>query len=161
MLAVAGSALALNIWLLWRQRPIGILAGGTLLGLSIGAMHYAGVMAMRLPGTLHFDPTLVVVSLVASVGFAMLALVRSTAAGSIWHRVEVILWLTLGICGLHFTGMAALTVELGDLEASDEVVLGSAGLGIGVGAVSLGLLLAGHDRHDDGATPVAAGRCSN
>lgn len=74
LLVVAGSLIALLLWLYSRSRPLGIVFGGTLLGLSVSAMHYCGVMAMRLPGTLHLDKGEVVASIVVSVTLASLAL---------------------------------------------------------------------------------------
>lgn len=48
----------------------------------------------------------------------------------------------MGICSLHFTGMAALTITPGGAVVEDGLLLGSSTLAVTVGLVSLILLLA-------------------
>ena len=90
-----------------RWRPV---AGGALLGGGIGLMHYVGMQALIVPGTLHWDMTLVAGSLATGVAITSAAIVlfhRWAHRRAIWVCAGL---LTLGICGLHFTGMAALAI---------------------------------------------------
>ena len=85
-------------------------AGGVVIGAGIGLMHYTGMQALIVPGTLHWDVTLVVVSMAIGV-------ILASTATIVFHR-----WsgrqalcssaglLTLGIFGLHFTAMGAMTI---------------------------------------------------
>ena len=121
----------------------GFVLGGTLLGLSVSAMHYLGVAAMRVSGSLVFDETEVVASVIVSVGFSILALGRAGRLETLARRFEVASWLSVAICGLHFTGMAAVAVKPGmAMDAAGEVVLGSTSLAIAVGSVSVVILIA-------------------
>ncbi len=141
--AIVGTLMALSVWLFLPPGPISIVAGGTLLGLSVSAMHYCGVMAMRLPGALRFDHDQVIASIVVSIAFAILALHRSGTLSSPWRRAEAVGWLALSICGLHFTAMSALSIELGPPINANDAVLGSQTLAVTVGSVSLAILLIG------------------
>ena len=143
--AVVASAGALAALLVWKG-PLGRLArvymGGTVLGLAIAGMHYIGVTAMSFSGFLLFDSTYVIASVAISVVFSVLALARASDLRMLWRRFEVAGWLALAICGLHFTGMTALTVAPGSVEAAGRTVLGTTTLAIVVGSVSLAILIA-------------------
>jgi diguanylate cyclase (GGDEF)-like protein/PAS domain S-box-containing protein len=93
------------------------ILGGLVIGAGIGAMHYTGMSALHLPGELVYDPGLTIASVVIGMGLGGLA----TAVGFVRHsslrRVTAALLLTLAICGLHFTGMAAAHI-LPDPEAA-------------------------------------------
>jgi len=141
LVAVVGSLIALLVWLFCPSRPVGVVAGGTLLGASVSAMHYCGVMAMHTPGRLQFDPDEVVASIAVAVAFSILALSRSESLASFRRRAEVTGYLVLAICGLHFTAMAALNIELGQSGDYDGIVLGSGALAVAVGSVSLAILI--------------------
>ena len=141
VLAIVGTLLAFLVWRLLRFNLLGGLLGGGILGISVISMHYIGIAAMRLPGTLSFDAAGVVASVIISTGFGVLALARCRILTSFWKRVEVSGWLALCICGAHFTGMSALTVTLGHPVSWEGTVVGSRSLGLAVGSVSLAILL--------------------
>ena len=78
--------------------------------LGIGLMHFTGMRALIVPGTLHWDPALVVASLVIGVVFAsaaMIAFHRLSGRRALWIAAGLF---TLAICGLHFTAMGAVTI---------------------------------------------------
>ena len=104
-LATCGFALAAggNRWL------VGL--GGVVVGIAIGSMHYVGMDALIVPGTLLWDARLVAASWVMGVAIA-------AAAMLVFHLkpgISAILisggLLTLAICTLHFTAMGAVTIE--------------------------------------------------
>ncbi|MFC0406692.1 bifunctional diguanylate cyclase/phosphodiesterase [Roseomonas elaeocarpi] len=122
LVAATGAALAF----LFGQPPghaVGrrALTGGTVLGLTVGAMHYMGMSAIRLSGTIEFAPLYVVTSVLGGGILAVLALLcrlnqrqgRLAAAGL----------LAASILCLHFTGMAGTTIL-----PSAGVVVASGGL---------------------------------
>ena len=143
IVVATGGALAAMIV---RQASIPRLAsvslGGLLLGLAMSGMHYVGVAAMSFSGFLLFDRGYVAASFVVSVGLSTIALGRATDLTTMARRFEVCFWLTLAICGLHFTGMTAITIAPGTAEAVEGAVLGTATLAIAVGSVSLIILIA-------------------
>lgn len=83
--------------------------GGAVLGVAIGSMHFVGMAAIRLPGRISWDGLFVALSFVVGIGLAVLALHfhRKSPKHILWLPA---LLLTLAICGLHFTAMAAASV---------------------------------------------------
>lgn len=89
-----------------RWQPV---LGGACVGLGIGLMHYAGMRALILPGTIDWDLSFVAVSVVIGVVFAsgaMIAFHRWSGRRAVWAAAGLF---AAAICGLHFTGMAAAT----------------------------------------------------
>ena len=143
VLAVVGAGLAFSVWRFSHSRPIGIIVGGVLLGSSISAMHFCGVMAMQVSGAVHFDFPEVVCSIVVSISMAVLALARGAMLSTSRQRAEAILWLTLSICGLHFTAMTGLSFQPSPPDVQQAFVLGSNALAVTVGALSIAILIVG------------------
>ena len=140
--AVGGTLTALLVRHRAGSGALGLAAAGLLLAGAIAGMHYLGVGAMRASSLLAFDPAHVLASLALCAALATLALARAGDLSRLGRRIEVTLWLTLAICGLHFTGMTGLTVApLAPAEGG--FVLGSTHLGLAVGLVSLAVLAAG------------------
>jgi NO-binding membrane sensor protein with MHYT domain len=91
-----------------------IVVAGTLTGLGVAGMHYAGMDAMRLNGIVSYDRTRVGLSLVIAVVAATVAL---------WFTVSVRrpAWIAaaaavmgVAVAGMHYTGMSAVSVHLHD-----------------------------------------------
>ena len=112
VVAILGSAIGLYLYTRNSSR-LAAAIGGLVIGLTIGAMHYSGMAAVRVPGHVAWDAELVAASIV--IGCIL------TIAGTLSARVLTgpaqtylpPLILVLAICGLHFTGMAAATLVLG------------------------------------------------
>ena len=141
--ATSGALVALLAWKSSLPRPASVVVGGLLLGLAVSGMHYLGIAAMSFAGFLMFDRDYVAASIVISIAFSTLALTRASCLQTAARRLEVGGWLALAICGLHFTGMTAITVAPGTVQAGDGTVLGTTALALAVGAVSLALLVIG------------------
>jgi NO-binding membrane sensor protein with MHYT domain len=95
-----------------RSLPKTVVAG-VLTGSGVLAMHYTGMQAMHVSGVTHYRPALVAASAVIAIGAATAAL---------WFAVSVEGWLpvtgaavlmAVAVCGMHYTGMAAMQVEAG------------------------------------------------
>ncbi|MEI5131837.1 MHYT domain-containing protein [Streptomyces libani] len=89
-----------------------LLLGGLGTGVGVAAMHYLGMAAMRLHGHVDFDPALVALSVVIAAGAATAALwaalsVRGTVGAAVASLV-----MGLAVCSMHYTGMAAVRIEL-------------------------------------------------
>ena len=110
---VLASAVALRVLsrreLDWRE----IIGGGVLLGGGIGAMHYAGMAAMRTTALLRYDPGLFALSLVVAVVLAVVALSIRFHVGSLTgvgaRHASLVSALIMGaaMTGMHYTAMAA------------------------------------------------------
>ena len=141
---VVGSVGALMAFAAWNwapSTPVRGLLGGSLLGIAIAGMHYTGVAAMRLPGHIRFDSREILISLDASIFFGIIAFLRYDWRGSLKRRIEVAVWMAVSICVLHFTGMHAMTLELGPAASLGDSVLGSGSLAVAVGSVSLAIMV--------------------
>jgi NO-binding membrane sensor protein with MHYT domain len=116
LLSLVFSVLTVGIGLLvvgHGKRSTGrILLAGFLTGSGVIATHYTGMAGMRIAATIHYHPGLVVAS-------AAIALAASTVA--LWFAISVRGWLKItgaaavmavAVCGMHYTGMAAMSVEL-------------------------------------------------
>ncbi|MEA2928437.1 MAG: hypothetical protein QOG38_865 [Hyphomicrobiales bacterium] len=91
-----------------RRRQAAI--GGAVIGAGIGMMHYVGMWAVVVPGSLKWDVVLVIVSLITGAVLASIALVAFhewKGRRAPWVAAGLF---ALAICGLHFTGMGALTI---------------------------------------------------
>lgn len=139
--AVIGTFAALLAWTYCPAETGGFVIAGSLLGLTISAMHFCGVLAMRVPGTLRFDNRGVLASIGVSILFATIAFARAGKLELTWRRVEITAWLALSVSGLHFTAMAALSIQLGTAPIGSGSVFGSDALGVTIGIVSFAILM--------------------
>ena len=112
--SIAASALALNLIGRPRITARQLIGGGIAVGVGIGAMHYAGMDAMRLGLTLRYEPCMFVLSILMAAALAILALwIRfglHSLSESLGRTGTMILGgsvMGLAISGTHYTGMAA------------------------------------------------------
>lgn len=141
VIAWIGTLTALMVWGWPASRLAGGVMAGFVLGLTVAAMHYCGIAAMRPPGTLIFDHAQVAVSIGVAVVCGVLAMTRAARLAAFGRRAEVSCWLALCVCGLHFTGMSALTIDLNEPLGRQDTILSSQWLAVIVGVVTLALLL--------------------
>lgn len=89
-----------------------LFTGGTITGLGIASMHYLGMAGLRLHGRLEYNTVTVAASVVIAVVAATTALwAAGQVRGFLWS-VGASLVMGLAVSGMHYTGMAALTVHL-------------------------------------------------
>jgi len=94
------------------QRPdkIGVMGGGVIMAGVIAGMHYIGMSAFRTKGLVVWDPVLVSASVVLALIMAPLALALLGRSKG-WRRsIAATGAFVVGICALHFTGMAAASI---------------------------------------------------
>ncbi|HIL57750.1 MAG TPA: response regulator [Rhodothermales bacterium] len=148
--AIVSSALALWIGTRPRLNAAGIAGAGVVLGLGIAGMHYTGMASMRMPATLRYDPVLLGASIGVAIGAAVAALwifskLSARPKPHLGLTVFAALVMGLAVCGMHYTGMAAviLTPHEGHAMASGGtagwMALGVAG---GTGLILVGSLVA-------------------
>lgn len=97
-----------------------LFTGGTLTGLGIATMHYLGMAGMRLNGKLEYNTLTVAASVVIAMVAATAALwAAGQVRGFLWS-VGASLVMGLAVTGMHYTGMAALSVHLHGTTAPDS-----------------------------------------
>jgi diguanylate cyclase (GGDEF)-like protein/PAS domain S-box-containing protein len=127
-----GFAVAASRAVAWSGIP-----GGALVGFGIGAMHYTGMAAFRVAGSIEWDTALVVASVIIGAVFGALALdriVRTDAARSKYLAAGL---LTLAICGLHFTAMGAVAIVPDPSIVIPARTMSSEALSLSVAGVAL------------------------
>lgn len=89
-----------------------VLAAGLFTGLGVAGMHYAGMGAMRLDGSVNYDRVRVALSLVIAVVAATAALWFTVSVGRArWIAVAAAI-MGVAVVGMHYTGMSAVSVHL-------------------------------------------------
>jgi signal transduction histidine kinase len=94
-------------YLYWGDAPM----GGAIFGVAIGMMHFTGMAALNVPATFVWDIPYVVASLVIGATFGGLAIKVFAKVGGWRGLLHGTNLMCLGIAGLHFTAMSALTLE--------------------------------------------------
>lgn len=109
-IAVAGSAAGAHAAIgRWSHAPV---LGGLIAGLGAGAMHYVGVSAMRISGTVEWSGIGVALSLVLGASLFCASVLRARG-GTASSRLQAALLMTGGILSLHFMGMGSMAVDPG------------------------------------------------
>jgi NO-binding membrane sensor protein with MHYT domain len=130
-----GMAVALRF-----QSPV---IGGGIVGAAVAAMHYAGMAAIRVPADLQWNIPYVAASIAVGVALGAAA-VWVVWLGPAWrYRLLATVLLVLAICGLHFIGMAAITLIPDPLIAMPNNVVAPELLAMLVAAVTISLVMLG------------------
>lgn len=107
------------IWVASRDEASNARIGlsGTILGLGIAGMHYVGMAAMQMSAEAIYSPQILAASIVVAIIAATAAIwIIFTLAHNRTHGMNLImlkavaaLVMGLAICGMHYTGMAAVS----------------------------------------------------
>ncbi|WP_320776385.1 MHYT domain-containing protein [Streptomyces sp. CRN 30] len=97
----------------YRGAGRGTLAlAGLVTGLGVAAMHYLGMAALRLDGDIGYDPLTVGLSLVVAVAAATAALWAAVTVRGFLASLGASLVMGVAVSGMHYTGMAAVSVHV-------------------------------------------------
>jgi NO-binding membrane sensor protein with MHYT domain len=109
-LAVSIVAAGAGLYIASRGRPTvpRIAAAGTVTGLGVVAMHYLGMSAMRMNAALSYRVSVVALSVVVAVVAASAALFFAFTLRSVWAMIAAAFVMGIAVCGMHYTGMAAV-----------------------------------------------------
>ncbi|MEQ8464256.1 MHYT domain-containing protein [Coleofasciculus sp. E1-EBD-02] len=129
LVGILGSGVAL--WLGSRPhiRWLQLLLGSVFMGLGIAAMHYTGMMAMKLEAVADYNLTLVAVSIAVAIAASFIALglafqLRHIQADArILPKLASAIVMGLAISGMHYIGMAAVR-----FQGTDSIVLPSSSM---------------------------------
>ncbi|MEV8631779.1 MHYT domain-containing protein [Streptosporangium sp. NPDC051023] len=88
-----------------------LLLSGTVTGLGVAGMHYLGVFAMNMSATVHYDTTLIVLSVVIAIAASTVALWFSLRASGVLAMGGAALIMAVAVCGMHYVGMFAMEVR--------------------------------------------------
>lgn len=125
-----------------RARMLRALAGGAVFGVGVFAMHFTGMAAVLVPGSLSYAANYVVAALTIGVLFGSAGFALAFAVERRHTRLGGILLLVLAICGLHFTGMAAVSIVPDPTVGVAEQALSAEWLAAGIVGTTLVILVA-------------------
>ena len=136
--------------MVWRHYRHAWLGGG-LVGAAVGAMHYTGMAALRVPADVNWDLGYVAASVAIGMVLAAGALRVAARGSSACYQISAALLLVLAVCGLHFTAMAAVSFVPDPLIVVSGAILDPDWMAIAVAAitvliVALGLIGSAVDR---------------
>ena len=115
--------------------------GGAVVGGGIATMHYTGMAAFEVAGTIAWDPVLVTVSILLGALLGALSLFMGLKDHTMRRKLIGAGLLTLAICSHHFTAMGAAAITPDPSIELSSLALQSEWLAIGVAFISLVILL--------------------
>jgi diguanylate cyclase (GGDEF)-like protein len=115
--------------------------GGTIIGLAIGTMHFAGMTALVIPGTIAWDTDLVDTSLILGCAIAALAMLEFHSRSGMRAILSAGALLTLAICALHFTAMGAVTIQPDPTVVFEGIGMDRTYLAVAIATVTFIVLL--------------------
>jgi len=112
IIAVVAVGVGLAIALLGSgARQLRIIVGGVLAGLGVAAMHYTGMAAMHLDGSIDYATVRVALSVAIAVVAATVALWLTVTVSKPLVIFASALIMGIAVNGMHFTGMSAMSVR--------------------------------------------------
>jgi diguanylate cyclase (GGDEF)-like protein len=113
------------------------IAGSLSMGTGIWAMHFVGMLALKLPFAVGYDTAITLLSWLAAVGVSAIALRVASEDRLTPTRLAVgATSMGAGICAMHYTGMAALVLAPG-IRWHWGLVAASAAVATGAAAAAL------------------------
>ncbi|WP_435214510.1 MHYT domain-containing protein [Streptomyces sp. bgisy034] len=85
---------------------------GVVTGLGVAAMHYLGMAALRLDADLEYDASTVALSVLIAILAATAALWAAVTIRGFLPSLGASLVMGVAVSGMHYTGMAAVSVHL-------------------------------------------------
>jgi NO-binding membrane sensor protein with MHYT domain len=95
-----------------------LMAGGVIIGVGVAGMHYLGMEAMSMPGTMSYNLPLVLLSVVVAIVAGTSALWIGTWVRGVGATIAAALVMGIAVSGMHYTGMAALRVTGGSMAST-------------------------------------------
>lgn len=95
-----------------RSRAQGVALGGTGIGIGIAGMHYVGMAAMEIHGSLSYEIGPVVLSVLVGVGASCLAVAVATMATSARGTIAAALLMGVAASVTEYAGIVALQLDI-------------------------------------------------
>ncbi|MCX5383106.1 MHYT domain-containing protein [Streptomyces sp. NBC_00083] len=92
--------------------PMALVTGGTITGLGVATMHYLGMAGIKMNGEFEYNTFVVSISVVIAVVAATAALWAAVSVHGFMASLVASLVMGVAVSGMHYTGMAALSVHL-------------------------------------------------
>ncbi len=133
-----------------------LLGGASAMGLGIWAMHYIGMLALKMPMKIVYDVPTVVLSLLAAIAASVVALFTvSRRQMGVWQTIAGGVAMGSGIAAMHYIGMAAMRMPA-QVTYSKPVVLASIVLAVAISIAALILTFRSRDQKRTRSRKVAS-----
>ena len=143
LIAIAVTGVGLFIMGRGRSSVGKLLFAALFTGLGVAAMHYTGMAAMQMAADIQYDNVLVGLSFLIAVVAAAAALWLAFNLRGNWQRFGSALVMGAAVCGMHYTGMAAVTMVPNAAKAVPASGVGTTGLAVTIAAITTALLVGG------------------
>jgi NO-binding membrane sensor protein with MHYT domain len=97
-----------------RSRTLSLVLGGLLMGLGVATMHYSGMAAVQVNGAVQYNAGLVLLSVLIAITAATAALWLVLNIQGLSGALGAALVMGLAVSTMHYTAMAAVSVELAE-----------------------------------------------
>jgi NO-binding membrane sensor protein with MHYT domain len=94
----------------FREGTGALVLGGVIIGCGVATMHYIGMSAIRVQGSLAYNPLLFVASVIIAIIAGTAALWAALRLHTLMSTIAASLIMGVAVSGMHYTGMAALRV---------------------------------------------------
>jgi signal transduction histidine kinase/CheY-like chemotaxis protein len=112
--------------------PVRLAASGAIIGLGVGAMHYTGMMAIRVAGEIYYRPSIFLLSIAIALAAATVALWLAYKLRFAWQRLVAATVMAAAICGMHFVAMAGTVLVADPTRAAPQHVVNPTVLALSV-----------------------------
>src|SRR5262245_8477536 len=136
-IAVTGGGLMIAVYGRGRWAAPG---GGGFVGFGIACMHYTGMWAVQLPGTVEWLPGLVLASIVLGMLLGAVALTVAVRRDDLGGTLVAAVLLTLAIVSHHFTAMGAVEILADPNRVIDAFTLSPMALSLAVANAAIAIL---------------------
>lgn len=110
VVAIVVTLISLSMVIRSSEMKIGKLAAaGTIMGLGVAAMHYTGMMAMKLDATMSYNQGIIVLSVAIAIIAATAALWIAFSIRGPWQKLASAFVMGMAVCGMHYTAMLGVT----------------------------------------------------
>ena len=142
-LLIAVVVVGLGIFMLSKnpKSVLVLLVAGVVTGLGVASMHYAGMEAMIMAADMSYEPTLFTISIVIAVVAATAALWLAFNLDDGWQMFLASIVMGIAVCGMHYTGMASMTMTMNHQEVAIESTIEPLTLGLFIFCFSMMLLV--------------------
>ncbi|MET8870423.1 MHYT domain-containing protein [Nocardia sp. NPDC004604] len=109
------AVVGIGLFIVIKPEPtlLGLLTGGTVTGIGVGAMHYAGMYAMKSNAVITYDAQRVALSMVIAVVASIVAFWFTLRVKGFLSTVGAALIMGIAVSGMHYTGMSAMHAHAG------------------------------------------------
>jgi NO-binding membrane sensor protein with MHYT domain len=94
------------------SKTFAVLTGGVVTGLGVAVMHYVGMSAMQVSGSIGYNPLIVALSIVIAMIAAAAALWASLMIRGAVATFAASLVMGIAVSAMHYTGMGAVHVSV-------------------------------------------------